>query len=37
MMRHFYFGKPGWFLLHAVTIGFTLWLGHVVRFAGMGP
>jgi hypothetical protein len=31
-MRYLYFGRPGWFLLHAVTIAFTFWLGHVVRF-----
>ena len=31
-MQFFYFGKPGWFLLHAVAIAFAFWLGHVVQF-----
>jgi len=32
MMRYFYLGKPGWFLLHAAAIAFTFWLGHWVGF-----
>jgi hypothetical protein len=36
-MRYFFFGKPGWVLLHVAAIAFTLWLGHVVRFRPVAP
>jgi hypothetical protein len=25
-------GTPGWFILHALAIAFTLWLGSATRF-----
>jgi hypothetical protein len=33
MLKYFMRYKPGWWLLHVLTVGFTLYLGHMVRFA----
>ena len=33
MLKHVMKGTPGWFVLHALAILFTLWLGAVTRFA----
>jgi hypothetical protein len=32
MLKYFMRYKPGWWLLHAAAISFTLYLGHLVRF-----
>jgi hypothetical protein len=24
--------KPGWWLLHAVAVPLTFWIGHLIRF-----
>jgi hypothetical protein len=33
MLRHFMRYKPGWWVLHVVAVGCTLYLGHLVRFS----
>jgi hypothetical protein len=32
MLKHFMRYKPGWWALHIVAVGFTLYLGHIARF-----
>ena len=32
MLKYFMKFQPGWWVLHAVAITFTLWLGAVIRF-----
>jgi hypothetical protein len=32
MLRHLMKFQPGWWVLHALAVAFTLWLGAVVRF-----
>ena len=32
MIQYFMRFKPGWWILHLVAIGFTLYLGHIVSF-----
>jgi hypothetical protein len=32
MIQYFMKFKLGWWILHIVAIGFTLYLGHVVNF-----
>jgi hypothetical protein len=32
LIKHFMRYKPGWWILHAIVIGFTFYLGHIVRF-----
>ncbi len=32
MIKYFLLFTPGWWILHLVVIGFTLYLGHLVRF-----
>ena len=33
VLRHFMKGRPGWWVLHALAVIFTLWLGAATRFA----
>lgn len=33
MLKYIGKGTAGWYLLHALAIGFTLWLGAATRFA----
>jgi hypothetical protein len=32
MIQQFMRFKPGWWVLHIVAVGFTLYLGHMVKF-----
>lgn len=32
MLKHFMRYKPGWWVLHAVMIGLTFYLGHLMKF-----
>jgi hypothetical protein len=32
MIQHFMRYKPGWWILHIIAVGFTLYLGHIVKF-----
>ena len=32
MIRYFMRYKPGWWILHAFAVGFTLYLGHIAGF-----
>ena len=32
MIQHFMRYKPGWWILHVVAVGFTLYLGHIAKF-----
>ena len=32
MIGYFMRYKPGWWVLHAVAVGLTLYLGHIVAF-----
>ena len=32
MLKHFMRYKPGWWVLHAVMVGMTLYIGHIVKF-----
>jgi hypothetical protein len=32
LTRHFMRYKPGWWVLHALAIGLTFYLGHIVKF-----
>jgi hypothetical protein len=32
MLKYFMKFKPGWWVLHAVAIGLTFYLGHMVKF-----
>lgn len=32
MLKHFMKFQPGWWVLHAVAVALTLWLGSVTRF-----
>ncbi len=31
-MKYFLLFKPGWWVLHIVSIAFLFWLGHAVGF-----
>ena len=32
MLRHFMRYKPGWWVLHAVVVSLTFYLGHMAAF-----
>jgi hypothetical protein len=32
VLKHFIRYKPGWWILHMLAVGLTLYLGHVVKF-----
>jgi hypothetical protein len=34
MLQHFMYGRPGWYVLHAVVIGLVFLLGYSVEFFG---
>jgi hypothetical protein len=31
-MNRFLMFKPGWWILHVITIAFFFWLGHAIHF-----
>ncbi len=33
MLKYFMRYKPGWWILHILAVGFTFYLGHMVRFS----
>jgi hypothetical protein len=32
MLKYFMRYKTGWWILHIIAIGFTLYMGHIVKF-----
>jgi hypothetical protein len=33
VLKYFMRFKPGWWILHILVVGFTFYLGHMVRFS----